>query len=66
MPVPDPTEHPTMRLDDLCELLKLSRSSLYAAAKSGDIPTIRIGRRILVPTAAVRRMLQLDESPPTS
>lgn len=40
----------------------LSRSATYDAAARGDIPTIRIGRRILVPTAALRRMLQLDES----
>ncbi len=62
MPVPNPNEHPTMRLEDLCEPLGLSRSSVYAAARSGEIPTLRIGRRILVPTAAVRRMLLLDEA----
>jgi hypothetical protein len=28
--------------------------------KTGDIPSIKLGRRIVVPTAAVRRMLQLD------
>jgi hypothetical protein len=34
---------------------------VYAAAASGEIPTIRVGRRYLVPTAALRRMLRLDD-----
>lgn len=29
----------------------------YAAAKRGDIPTIRIGRRLRVPVATLERML---------
>ncbi|EGD44662.1 hypothetical protein NBCG_01082 [Nocardioidaceae bacterium Broad-1] len=42
-------------------ILHLSKASAYAAAERGEIPTIRIGRRLLVPTAALRRLLQLDE-----
>ena len=40
--------------------LGLGRSATYDAAERGDIPTIRIGRRILVATAALRQMLGLD------
>lgn len=40
--------------------LGLGRSSTYAAADRGEIPIIRIGKRVVVPTAALRRMLQLD------
>ena len=61
--IPTAAERPTMRLEELCEPLILSRSSVYQAAASGEIPTIRVGRRLLVPTAALRRMLQLDEPP---
>jgi excisionase family DNA binding protein len=39
------------------EQLGLSKSSAYEAAKRGDIPTIRIGRRLLVPCDAVDRLL---------
>lgn len=46
---------------DAGRILGLSRQSAYDAATRGDIPTIRIGRRLLVPTAALRRMLQLDD-----
>lgn len=42
-------------------ILGLSRQSAYDAATRGDLPTIRIGRRLLVPTAALRRMLELDD-----
>ena len=46
--------------------LGLSRSSSYAAAARGEIPTISMGRRILVPTAALRRLLQLDDPQPST
>jgi len=35
----------------------LSRGGSYAAAQRGDIPTIRIGRKIRVPVVALERML---------
>ena len=58
--VPDPTEQPTMDVEAVGEALGVSRSTAYEAVRSGEIPSIRIGRRIVVPTAAVRRLLQLD------
>jgi excisionase family DNA binding protein len=40
-------------------LLGLSRNGSYEAAKRGEIPTIRIGRRLLVPKAPFHRMLEV-------
>lgn len=40
-------------------LLGLSRNAAYAAAQRGDIPTIRIGRLLLVPKARFHRMVDL-------
>lgn len=37
-------------------LLDLGRSGAYDAVRRGDLPTIRIGRRILVPKEALDRM----------
>ena len=37
--------------------LGLTRNASYAAAKRGDIPTIRIGRLLRVPKEAFQRML---------
>ena len=56
--LPDPHVQPTMDIwPQTGQLLGLSRQSTYDAANRGDIPTIRIGRRILVPTAALARLL---------
>jgi hypothetical protein len=41
----------------------LSRGASYEAAKRGDIPTIRIGRRIRVPVRALERMLDKAADP---
>ena len=40
------------------KLLNLSRSSAYEAIHRGQIPSIKIGRRLLVPRAALERMLE--------
>lgn len=57
-------DRPTLAVwPDTGQILGLSKASAYAAAASGEIPTIRVGRRLLVPTAALRRMLQLDGTP---
>jgi excisionase family DNA binding protein len=41
-----------------CEILGLSRPSAYAAAHNGELPVIRVGRRLLVPRAAFERLLE--------
>ena len=38
----------------------LSRNGSYAAARRGEIPTIKIGSLLKVPTAALRRQLGLE------
>jgi hypothetical protein len=42
-------------------VLGLRRGATYAAARSGDIKTIRLGRLLKVPTAWLRQKLGLDE-----
>ncbi len=37
--------------------LGLGKNAVYQAARNGQIPTLRIGRRILVPRAALERLL---------
>ena len=46
--------------------LGLCRQSTYEAARRGDIPTIRIGNRILVPLAKLRKLLGEDDLPPAA
>jgi excisionase family DNA binding protein len=42
-------------------LLGMSRSSTYRCAANGSIPTVRLGRRRVVPVLALRRMLSAEE-----
>jgi len=42
-----------------CDLLGISRSAGYRAAATGDLPTIRLGRRLYVPTARLCALIDL-------
>ena len=44
-------------IEEAAELLKIGRSGAYEAARRGDIPVLRIGRRWLVPRVALDKML---------
>ena len=60
--IPHPQNVPTISLwPQAGRALRLGRSATYAAAKRGEIPTIRLGRRIVVPTAGLRKLLQLSD-----
>ncbi|MEX0741179.1 MAG: helix-turn-helix domain-containing protein, partial [Phycisphaeraceae bacterium] len=59
--VPD-SEAATMTVEEAGKLLGISRHSAYRAAATGHLPTIRLGRRILVPTARLHRMLGIVAS----
>jgi excisionase family DNA binding protein len=50
-------EPATMSIPAAAQLLGISRSAGYRGAVNGQIPTIRIGRRLLVPTAKLHRLL---------
>jgi excisionase family DNA binding protein len=43
-------------------MLGLSRNGAYEAAKRGEIPTIRIGARLVVPKIAFHRLLEFGAS----
>lgn len=60
--VPDPYERPTISIPEAGKLLGLERSTAYDAAKRGDIPILKIGRRKVVPTARLLDLLGLDPS----
>jgi helix-turn-helix protein len=50
--LPDPREQPLLRPDDLVQLLPgMGRSAVYEAIRRGELPSIRVGRRIYIPTA---------------
>ena len=59
-------ERATYTIEETARLLGIGRSSAYEAARRGDILTIRIGRRLLVPAIALERLLNGDLNPPAN
>ena len=47
----------TMTVPEAAKMLGIGRNQAYKAAHSGEIPTIKIGKRLLVPVAALQRKL---------
>ena len=60
----NPRTQPVMTVTEAARVLHISRGSAYEAVKAGEIPSIRIGRRIVIPTAALARLLQLEANVP--
>jgi excisionase family DNA binding protein len=50
-------ERLTLTVEEAATLLGISRAFAYEAVNNGQIPSIRIGRRILIPKAALQRLL---------
>jgi excisionase family DNA binding protein len=42
---------------EVANLLGLHRLSVYAAARRGELPSFRVGRRVFFPREAIRRLL---------
>lgn len=55
-PLPEVTAH-VLNAGDVADLLGLSRSRVYEALRLGEIPSIRVGRRLLIPTHGLRAWL---------
>jgi excisionase family DNA binding protein len=47
-----------LTVEEVAAVLGISRGLAYAAVREGHLPHIRIGRRILVPVAALERFLE--------
>ena len=47
----------TLTIEEAAKVLRLGRSAAYAAARSGDLPTIRVGKSYRVPRHQLERML---------
>jgi excisionase family DNA binding protein len=54
-------ERKTLSLDEVAKALGVSRGSIYKAARNNELPTIKLGHRILVPKAALDRLLSGEQ-----
>jgi len=59
--IPNPRDRPTLKVAEAAALLGVSDETVYAAAEAGDLPSLRLGRRVLILTAGLRRLLLLDQ-----
>lgn len=51
------SERRTVSVEEAGRILGISRGAAYTHAKDGSIPTIRLGKRLLVPKAALDKLL---------
>jgi len=51
-----------MSVDHAAKLLGISRASAYTYARAGVLPTVRLGTRLLVPKAAIEKLLASAQS----
>jgi excisionase family DNA binding protein len=60
-----PPSRLTYTVEEAADLIGVGRSAAYAAVRAGEIPSVRVGRRLLVPKCALERMLGIsdDERP---
>ncbi|MET9492516.1 helix-turn-helix domain-containing protein [Nocardia sp. NPDC006630] len=54
---------PTISIPDAARLLGIGRSTVYAAVKSGEVPAIRVGHRVRIPSTWIREALRVDDEP---
>jgi excisionase family DNA binding protein len=49
-----------LTVEEAARVLRIGRSAAYAAVRAGELPVIRLGRRLLVPRARLDRLLGLE------
>lgn len=51
--------HPTLSVREAADLLGIGLRQAYEAVHRGEIPAIRVGRRLIVPTSRLLELLGL-------
>jgi excisionase family DNA binding protein len=51
-------ERITLTVEEAGERLGISRTLAYELVRRGEIPSLRLGRRVVVPTRALDRMVE--------
>lgn len=50
----------TYHIEEIAKLFGIGRNQAYECAKRGDFPTIKLGKRLVAPKAAIDRMLGIE------
>jgi excisionase family DNA binding protein len=54
---PEPLHRRTFTVREAAQVLGIGRDATYAAVQAGTIPSIRVGRRIVIPREAIGHIL---------
>lgn len=57
----DRGERLAVSVDEAAHLLGISRDLAYDLVSRGELPSVRLGRRIVVPRLSLERLLQVPE-----
>jgi excisionase family DNA binding protein len=52
------TDRLTLTVEEAGTLLGISRTLAYELVRRGEIPSLRLGRRVVVPVRALERMVE--------
>ncbi len=55
-----------LTVEEAAGMLRISRGLAYEMVRTGRLPSIRLGRRLLVPRPALERMLTTAEPAPAA
>jgi excisionase family DNA binding protein len=58
-------ERRTVTVEEAAVMLGISRTSAYGCVSRNEIPTVRLGRRLVVPLTRLAAMLDGERSTPT-
>lgn len=47
----------TLTVEEAADVLRVGRTAAYEAVRAGQVPAIRVGRKLRVPRAALLRLL---------
>ena len=58
--LPNPNERPSLTVAEAAAILGISLPSCYEAVRTGAIPSLRIGRRLVIPTEKLLHLLGFE------
>lgn len=64
--LPDPAVEPTITVERAAAVLGISHRSGYNAVERGELPALRVGRLVRVPTAKFLAQYELTETARTA
>lgn len=60
MKLPDPAERPWLTVAELAAISGEGEKAIRAALDAGQLPVLRVGRYVRIPTALLRQRLGID------